>query len=200
MDPDLFLNDFSARMQDYYKERDETCIEQTSAKVLSDTLIKAGFPDPQTEVIRSALKEMYTITEAQWKIEESAVEILQWIKDLGYHIGLISNASDTDDVYTLLQQTGLTKFFEVILVSAEFGIRKPHPSIFHEAVNFFSVRPENCVMVGDKLSLDIKGAKSIGMKAVWKSNRAQPEERILLEKINPDLEISSLAELKPFLK
>ena len=142
---------------------------------------------------------MYAITEAQWKIEEGAVETLQWIKEHGYHIGLISNASDTDDVYTLLQQTGITNFFEIILVSAEFGIRKPHPSIFHEAVNFFSVQPENCVMVGDKLSLDIKGAKSIGMKAVWKSNRSQPEERNLLEKIKPDLEISSLAELKPFL-
>lgn len=199
LDPDLFLLDFSTRMQDYYKERDETCVEQTSAKVLSDTLIKAGFPDPQMAVIRSALKEMYAITESQWKIEADAIEILQWIKDLGYRIGLISNASDTDDVNTLLQQTGLTNFFEITLVSAEFGLRKPHPSIFQEAVNFFSVQPENCVMVGDKLSLDIKGAKSLGMKAVWKSNRVQPEERILLEKIKPDLEISSLVELKSYL-
>ncbi len=162
-------------------------------------LIKAGFPDPQIAVIRSALKEMYAITESQWKIEADAIEILQWLKDLGYRIGLISNASDTDDVYTLLQQTGLTNFFEITLVSAEFGLRKPHPSIFQEAVNFFSVQPENCVMVGDKLSLDIKGAKSLGMKAVWKSNRVQPEERILLDKIKPDLEISSLAELKSYL-
>ncbi len=43
LDPDLFLLDFSTRMQDYYKERDETCVEQTSAKVLSDTFNKSWF-------------------------------------------------------------------------------------------------------------------------------------------------------------
>lgn len=199
LDPDLFIRDFSSRMREYYKERDKTYVEHTSAKVLYDSLKTAGFAEPQMEDIHSALKEMYSITQAQWKIEPDAIETLHWIKEHGYHVGLISNASDSDDVYTLLHQTGIIDFFEIILVSAEFGCRKPHQTIFQHALDFFSIHPQNCVMVGDKLAMDISGAKSLGMKAVWKSNRSQSEERLLLEEFKPDLEISNLTELKSFL-
>jgi len=51
-------------------------------------------------------------------------------------------------------------------------------------------------MVGDKLTMDIIGAKSIGMKTVWKSNRVSQSELLLLDQIKPDIEIKNLSELK----
>lgn len=196
LNPDYFLRDFSSRMQNYYKERDETLVEHTSANILSETLQKAGFPDPDLTIIREALKQMYATTQKYWKIEPDAIETLNWIKNRGYRIGLISNASDRDDVCTLLHQKKLLEYMEFILISAEFGFRKPHPGIFKEALRLFDVSSENCVMVGDKLTMDIIGAKSIGMKTVWKSNRVSQSELLLLDQIKPDIEIKNLSELK----
>ncbi len=196
LNPDDFLRDFSSRMQNYYKERDETLVEHTSANVLSETLQKAGFSNPDLKIIRKALRQMYATTQKYWKIEPDAIETLNWIKNRGYRIGLISNASDRDDVCTLLHQKKLLEFMEIILISAEFGFRKPHPGIFKEALRLFDVSSENCVMVGDKLTMDIIGAKSIGMKTVWKSNRVSQSEVLLLDQIKPDIEIKNLSELK----
>jgi putative hydrolase of the HAD superfamily len=200
LNPDYFLRDFSTRMQNYYKERDETLVEQTSAKVLSETLENAGFPNPDSTIIREALKQMYATTQKYWKIEPDALETLNWIKKQGFRIGLISNASDKDDVCTLLRQKQLIDYMEFILISAEFGFRKPHPGIFQKALSFFDTSPENCLMVGDKLTMDVIGAQSVGMKTVWKSNRASQSEHLLLDQIEPDLEIKNLGELKKYLK
>jgi putative hydrolase of the HAD superfamily len=53
------------------------------------------------------------------------------------------------------------------MVSADYSVRKPNPLLFETAAAKLGVAPENIWFVGDQLDLDIEGAKSAGMKAVW---------------------------------
>lgn len=195
VDPDAFIVDFSQRMRSYYSGRDESLIEYTTANVLIDTLSQYGILNVPTPIITQSLKEMYSISQAHWKIESDAVFTLEWLKNNGYRLGLISNASDSEDVYALLKQHKIDGYFEKIVVSANFGMRKPHPSIFLSTLEYFSVPPEQSLMVGDKLSMDILGANNLGMKTAWITRRIKNEHRKLIDQIRPTIEITSLSNL-----
>jgi putative hydrolase of the HAD superfamily len=54
-----------------------------------------------------------------------------------------------------------------VLISIEFGRRKPHPLIFNEALRRLGARPEEALFIGDSLSEDIAGAQSVGMDTAW---------------------------------
>jgi len=195
VNPDVFIVDFSQRMRLYYSGRDESLVEYTTANVLIDTLSQHGILNVPTPIITESLKEMYSISQAHWKIESDAVSTLEWLKNNGYRLGLISNASDSEDVYALLKLHKIDGYFEKIVVSANFGMRKPHPSIFLSALAYFSVPPEYSLMVGDKLSMDILGANNLGMKTAWITRRIKNEHRKLIDQINPTIEITSLSNL-----
>lgn len=61
----------------------------------------------------------------------------------------------------------LSAYFDHIVISGSFGIGKPDPTIFHHAMQLLDIRPEEGIMVGDKLTTDILGANGVGMKSVW---------------------------------
>ncbi|MBA2260630.1 MAG: HAD family hydrolase, partial [Acidobacteria bacterium] len=52
---------------------------------------------------------------------------------------------------------------------------KPHPSIFHAALQRVSATPAQAVMVGDSLLHDIEGARSIGMRGVLVARARRPD-------------------------
>jgi len=195
IDPDAFIVDFSKRMRLYYGVRDESLVEYTTANVLIDTLSQYGNKKISPQIINQSLKEMYSISQKHWKIESDTVSTLEWLRKNGFRLGLISNASDSEDVFALLNQHEIEGFFEKIVVSANFGMRKPHPSIFLSALEYFAVPPQQALMVGDKLSMDILGAKNIGMQSAWITRRIKKEQRELLDQIKPTIEINHLEEL-----
>ncbi len=196
----FFVKDFSRRMQTYYSDRDESMLEVTTSQVLIDALKAYGFTTIEPDLIWNALKEMYAISEAHWKLEDDADETLQWLQAQDYRLGLISNASDREDVYTLLRQANILHYFELIQISAESGFRKPHPAMFQAGLKYFEVQPSECLMVGDRLALDIRGAKESGMASVWITRRVEMTNSQALVKYEPDLIISRLKDLKVHLK
>ncbi len=132
-----FLIEFSQQMQWYYQQREVTFIEYTSMRMLKTTLETLGIKDVPNAIIETALIEMYRISQKHWFLEQDTIEILSWLISQGYRLGLITNASDTIDVKTLLNKHQLNAYFEKIIISAAFGLRKPHPAIFNEAIRHF---------------------------------------------------------------
>jgi HAD superfamily hydrolase (TIGR01662 family) len=195
-----FKQDFSNRMRKYYLERNKDLKEYTSACVLLDYMNDLGYPNPDDMTIREAMNAMYSVSQEYWNLEIDTTPTLEWLQSNGYRLGLISNASDKDDVYSLLQQFKLTNFFEQIIISAEFGLRKPHKEIFQEGLSLFSCEPQDCFMVGDRLDMDILGAKQIGMTSIWISRRSIHKGNGHLYDVIPDYEIQSLEELKIILE
>jgi len=117
---------------------------------------------------------MYAVTERNWHVEEDAVSTLASLRENGYRLGLISNASDEDSTQALVDQGGLRPFFDFILTSAACGWRKPHPRIFQIALNHFKIQPEQAIMVGDTLEADIAGANNLGIYSIWIARRTGP--------------------------
>ena len=81
-------------------------------------------------------------------------------------------------------------------ISADVGVRKPHPAIFQYALDGLNVSPEETAMVGDQLKADIAGAKGLHILSIWKPAAVRSSaERRTPGAIEPDMEIEQLSQL-----
>ena len=65
-------------------------------------------------------------------------EVLAALREMGYKIGLISNVNSRGQVPKNLSQYEIKHFFDPIILSSEYGRRKPDPAIFHHAARLFA--------------------------------------------------------------
>ncbi len=200
-EPEDFLRHFTRQMEVYSRERDITFVEQTSLAVLRRTLRECVRRTVEVSVLRQAINALYHVSEQHWKIEEDTLAMLQTLRAEGYHLGIISNAADAQDVNVLIDRANLRSFFDQVLISAEFGLRKPHPKIFRKALAYWQALPAETVMVGDTLPADILGAQKLNISAVWITRRVNEHFcRKDFAHIEPDASIRALSDLPPLLQ
>ena len=196
LEREAFLARLQAQMDAYRRERDTEFIEYTTHNILRLTLAEFGYPDVPENLTRPAVDSIYQLTQQYWIVEDDAQATLQELHTEGYHLGLISNAADERDVHFLVDQAGLRPYFDVILVSADLGIRKPNPRIFQQALQHWGTPPQRAAMVGDTLGADILGAKNAGLFSIWITRRAgSPGNHAHLDTIHPDARIATLQDL-----
>ncbi len=95
---------------------------------------------------------------------EDAAATLEALRSRGYRLAVISNADGR--VRSLLEGAGLSPFLEFIVDSAEIGVEKPDPRIFHAATSRLALSPSACVYVGDIYEIDVLGARGAGLEAI----------------------------------
>ncbi len=66
----------------------------------------------------------------------------------------------------VLDGLGLTSYFDAIVFSAAVGMEKPHPRIFHAALERIGGTPRTSLHVGDGRLEDVEGAVGAGLRAL----------------------------------
>ena len=95
---------------------------------------------------------------------DGALETLDALRARGYRMAVISNADGR--VRGLLETAGLAGHLEFIVDSAEVGLEKPDPRIFHSATDRLGLAPSECLYVGDIYEIDIVGALGAGLEPI----------------------------------
>jgi HAD superfamily hydrolase (TIGR01549 family) len=93
-------------------------------------------------------------------------EAVEAMQAAGYHLGVICNTGMAGGrvLREVLRRHGLFDFFEVTVFSNEFGMAKPHPSIFeHTLAALGGIAPAQALHVGDLEELDVEGARRAGV-------------------------------------
>jgi putative hydrolase of the HAD superfamily len=103
--------------------------------------------------------------------------VLSTLKREGYFLGLITNGREDLQTSTI-EALKIAPFFDIILISESFGIKKPDPRIFKHALNQLGVEPSNAVYVGDHPINDVEASIRSGMKGVWKKTECWDGEGI----------------------
>jgi len=83
-----------------------------------------------------------------------------------FQLGIVSNGLP-DVQYQKLETLGIRHFFGCIVLSEEFGIRKPDPAIFWHAAGLLGREPQECLYVGDSYIADVVGGKKAGLRVCW---------------------------------
>jgi HAD superfamily hydrolase (TIGR01549 family) len=106
-------------------------------------------------------------------------------------IGIVTNGPK-EVQRAKLELLGIDNLVDFVLVSEEFGVSKPDPLIFHEALRLAGVRPEEAIFVGDSAEFDMVGAHAAGIPTVWVNRQQRPWTE---PGPPPTREIRSLADL-----
>jgi putative hydrolase of the HAD superfamily len=112
-------------------------------------------------------KELACLYETRFYEREMKPEmpaVLARIKAMGLKIGCISNVQSRGQVPTNLKEYGIFDYFSPIVLSSEYGRRKPDPAIFYHAARLANVPTSACIYVGDKIDRDISGAQGAGFR------------------------------------
>ncbi len=83
----------------------------------------------------------------------------------GCRVGVLSNFSYM--LPMILGDLGIGELFDFIIHSAGVGFEKPHPRIFHTALQEARVAPHQAALIGDTYEEDVAGATTAGMVAVF---------------------------------
>lgn len=126
---------------------------------------------------------------------EDTFEILDELKE-DYKLAMLTNGSPSLQRLKLKITPELNSYFDVILISGDFGIGKPDASIFEEIVKLVDTPAEQCLMIGDNLMTDILGSSKVNMPSVW-INRHDKE---MTAEVAPTYEVTSLTELAKLVK
>ncbi|WP_442265467.1 YjjG family noncanonical pyrimidine nucleotidase [Tenacibaculum sp. ZS6-P6] len=121
---------------------------------------------------------------------EGALEILEYLK-LKYQLHIITNGFK-EVQHKKIIKSGIRDFFNLVVTSESVGLKKPNPKIFDFALQEVNAEPEKCVMIGDSLEADVKGAIDMKMQAIFYN----PNKEIGIPNVQS---ISSLLEIKQFL-
>jgi len=141
---------------------------------------------PEKEILEE-IKHLYFECFPQYPKSgvEKTLETLHGV----YKLAVISNSmSNLPRIF--LEEYNLIKYFNVVIISGEVGVRKPNSEIFKLALRNLNVKPWEAVHIGDSLKEDIFGAKRVGMRAIW----IKSEEFQILD-VEPDCIVNSIREV-----
>ncbi len=83
-----------------------------------------------------------------------------------FQLGLVSDAQRAF-LEPELAEAELPSFFSTVIVSSDYGFRKPDARLFHAALTALDTAPHEAWYVGDNLPRDVGGAYQAGLTAVW---------------------------------
>lgn len=190
----------SSGLSSYKQWSLQTMEELSPQRVWSDYIFAGREMDRNT--LADISENLMFLIETEFYVRAMRPEVpkvLQAIKEMGLKIGLISNVNSRGQAPVNLEKYGIIDYFHPIVLSSEYGYRKPDPAIFHHAARLANVPASQCLYVGDRVARDIDGARRAGFgRAVQIRHKFAHGEND--EGASPDAIIDNLTELLDILK
>jgi putative hydrolase of the HAD superfamily len=99
-----------------------------------------------------------------WRLFDDTVPVLEELKRRKFRMGIISNWDHR--LFSIVEQLGLSHFFEQVTASSAVGTAKPGKKIFEAALVAMKASPGESLHIGDSLEDDFRGATRAGLAAV----------------------------------
>lgn len=119
--------------------------------------------EERAEELAMAVYDAFGSSE-RWRAWDDVRPAFERLRDRGVRVGVISNWDRR--LQGLLDGLGFSDIVEVVIASADVGLRKPDPRIFELACTRLGVEPARSVHVGDHLYADVLGARAAGLEPV----------------------------------
>ena len=120
--------------------------------------------------------------------------VLLKLKGMGLKLAIVTDAPRLK-AWIRLAAMKLSNYFDVVVTFEDTKQHKPSKMPFNAALKQLSLKPEECLMVGDWPERDIKGAKAIGMRTCFARYG-----NLKAKKVNADYEIKNIKELLDIVK
>jgi HAD superfamily hydrolase (TIGR01509 family) len=193
--PEALLVQLEERYQQYKKRARATLFQASEAELWTRWMLP-DHPADRVAELAGRLTRLWHDCDGRRVPRPDAKATLFELHKRGYILGIIANAISATEIPDWLKDDGLTEVFKAVILSSEFGRRKPDPHIFLEAASAAGVKPAACAYVGDNPVRDVQGARQagFGMVLILQEAKSQPAAT-LEEKHRPDVFLRSCSAL-----
>lgn len=163
-DPDVCLNQYVEHEEDRAIIKKELFEgpewEEGDLGYITDAERFDGVSKRVPERLHEALKKCTTGWMMCMKPIPGAREFCSYVKENGYRIYVLSNASNT--FYDYFLNFSSLDYFDGMVVSCDIHIVKPDIRIYEYLFTKYGLKPEECFFIDD-MAANIEGAKKAGM-------------------------------------
>jgi len=158
---------------------------------MSTFINESSFFKSFTNHDKKLMEEIFAIYEPG-TIPESMKKLLFKLSET-HKLGLISNIwSDSKYFLKILEDENLIDVFKYLLFSSDHNIVKPSPKLFQKAIDFFKLKDNEILHIGNSYKKDVLGVKAVnGYSILVNSGKFSK----VTGKVKPDFVIKSLEEL-----
>lgn len=150
-------------------------LNRNDAEAFMYNLYGEDFPFEEfTETVHVLMKKR--LLEEGTPVKEGVREILKYLKENGYIIGMASSSSK-ESVMEHLKETGLEEYFRAVVTGDMVEHSKPDPDIYLKACEELGVTPMNVIAIEDSPN-GIRSAYRAGMKPVMVPDLIEPAPEI----------------------
>ena len=175
-------------------QRNESAREISSQERFEKTLQGCGLEYCQatTELAKRLSREHMNLLERGCFVPKKHVQVIKALSE-SYSLAIVSNFDHAKTARSILARDGVDDYFSHIVISEEFGWRKPNCLIFEHALGLLESKSIDTLYVGDSLKDDVMGAKNANLDVAWVN--ASPKAKCETSLI-PTYEIASIIELE----
>jgi putative hydrolase of the HAD superfamily len=138
----------------------------------------AEFNKVADESTATSFERLYaSISKSFMKVNQDLLNILFQLHKK-YKLGIVTNGTSKiqhDKINTI----GIKPIFstDTIFISEEVGHEKPSAVIYKKALEYFQVRSDETLFVGDSWNNDVEGPFRLGIKSIWLNKKEEkPKE------------------------
>lgn len=140
---------------------EQTRRELPAAKIWNEHYLREfEIGEERLEPIAEELSFLYDYDRLTLMRKPRLRETIVQLHEAGFRMGIVSNIISTSLVPHVLNEYGIAKYMECIVMSSEAGFRKPDPRIFEIALEQMGVTAAETCYVGDTISRDVLGARN----------------------------------------
>ncbi len=153
-----------ARSQERYPEFDVVAVWRELLRRSSSKYTRSLTPEKRLQMPLFLAELQRGISRKRLVAFPQTQDILAQLKPR-YRLAVVS---DAQSAYGLpeLRAAGLADFFGPVIISGDYGYRKPDARLFQTALTKLQVRPDQAIFVGNDRFRDILGARQVGMKTI----------------------------------
>jgi putative hydrolase of the HAD superfamily len=146
---------------EYWRRFARSTLERARGGTVEESLL-----DKLLDGLRAAFRG-----KAAWTVYPDVLPVLGELRSEGVRLGVVSNWDSR--LPRLLDELGLSPFFDAIGVSHLEGVEKPDPELFHRVLERMDGRANDALHVGDIPEVDLAGARAAGVDGILIDRRGK---------------------------
>jgi glucose-1-phosphatase len=124
-----------------------------------------------SELLKLSVEQIVVMIEHDHVRNDELVMMIRQLKSQSYKTAMLSNIG-YDVVSQLFTDDELGQLFDVVMLSSDVGLAKPHPAIYELAAGRLDVATSECVMIDD-MTVNVTGAVDTGMQGIVFENNTE---------------------------
>jgi putative hydrolase of the HAD superfamily len=133
-------------------------------QVFEEILVEGWRKQPERAMVIWLARLFRSLTRRRFGLFQDAQPVLEELNG-DYLLGIVSDAqwvfSEPE-----IRMLGLNKYFDTIVLSSRYFIRKPDPQIYAHALRAMRIEPSQALYVGNDPEADVAGPQAIGMPVI----------------------------------